>query len=87
MALHHRTFTVRGRGEFPLDMLRYDCCWPRRSEDVMKIQPGYHDATADSRNELGVRDVDLAMYTPIKRGSFTEVGRWRSFGWEVVGED
>ena len=21
-------FTVRGTGEFPTDMLRYDCCWP-----------------------------------------------------------
>lgn len=32
-------FTVEGRGSFPVDMLRYDCCWPRReSEDVPEVQ-------------------------------------------------
>jgi hypothetical protein len=28
------TFTVEGRGEFPLDMLRYDRCCPDCQEDV-----------------------------------------------------
>jgi len=31
-------FTVEGRGWFPVDMLRYDQCWPRReSEDTPQI--------------------------------------------------
>lgn len=41
MALHLRHFTVRGRGEFPLDMLRYDSCWPRSGEDVMVLSADY----------------------------------------------
>ena len=24
-------------GEFPLDMLRYDCCWPATGEDAAKL--------------------------------------------------
>lgn len=31
------TIYVRGRGEFPLDMLRYDGAWPVRSEDAYNI--------------------------------------------------
>lgn len=83
MALHHRTFTVRGRGEFPLDMLRYDTCWPRRGEDVHRIEPSY----ATGEGDLSKREVNLAMYTPIKRGPFTTWERWNSFGWQVIKED
>lgn len=27
-------YIVSGRGPFPLDMLRYDSCWPTSSDDV-----------------------------------------------------
>ncbi len=32
-----RRFTVEGRGDFPFDMLRYDCCWPARGEDAAAL--------------------------------------------------
>jgi hypothetical protein len=28
------TFVVVGTSHFPLDMLRYDSCWPRTSDSV-----------------------------------------------------
>ncbi len=87
MAMHLRHFTVRGRGEFPLDMLRYDCCWPRRGDDVAKITPIYATITPESKDEMATRDVRLVKYAHLKRGPFVEAGRWRSFGWEVVRED
>lgn len=80
--MHERRFTVRGRGEFPIDMLRYDRCWPRTGEDVLRIEPSY-----TSRGDLSTREVTLYKYTQLKRGSVAEAGRWRSFGWEVITED
>ncbi len=42
-----QTFTVTGEGRFPFDMLRYDACWPARSDDVTAL------------NERGQRSVRL----------------------------
>lgn len=68
------TFTVRGSGVFPFDMLRYDGCWPKRGEDVVSIQQGMrHGPRSTSRREItleGVKD--------------PTVERWVSFGWEPV---
>ncbi len=87
MALHIRYFTVRGRGEFPLDMLRYDKCWPSQSTDADKISPTYDTLKSESRSELGRRDVYLCKYTRLKTGSVSTAARWASFGWDVVKED
>jgi hypothetical protein len=39
MAVRYHEFLVEGFGVFPVDMLRYDQCWPRREiEDTPKIQ-------------------------------------------------
>jgi hypothetical protein len=85
MALHLRHFTVRGRGEFPLDMLRYESCWPYSGEDVAHIEPSY--ATAQNREELAMREVRLCKYASSKRGPFVTIGRWDSFNWQVIKED
>ncbi len=37
-----RRFLVEGRGYFPLDMLRYDQCWPCSSEDVLAMDVTEH---------------------------------------------
>ena len=34
-------YIVTGRGAFPLDMLRYDMCWPCSSSDVAKMGAEY----------------------------------------------
>lgn len=31
-------FTVEGRGPFPLDMLRYDSCWPASRDAVVNME-------------------------------------------------
>lgn len=31
------TLTVRGNGDFPVDMLRYDECWPSTTADAVKL--------------------------------------------------
>ena len=47
-----RIFSVRGRGRFPIDMLRYDSCWPFQTKDSAAIE-------AD-----GVRTVTLESASP-----------------------
>lgn len=72
MAIVH----VRGRGTFPLDMLRYDACAPLESEDASSIGDLRH-----GRGEAE-RVVKLAMFTSERRDPTH--ARWRSFGWLVV---
>lgn len=70
-------FTVQGRGQFPLDMLRYDRCWPRGETDAN---------VAQSSSERAVGEARLVELTATDRPSYwtpTE-GRWRSFGWVVA---
>lgn len=67
-------FTVRGRGEFPLDMLRYDSCWPFSSLDAVKM-----------RREGEKREVVLRTVV-YKSGVVATVGRWHSFGWKVLND-
>jgi len=62
--------TVEGSGVFPIDMLRYDQCWPRTEQDAAK-------ASIDWAGEM--RQVDLLSdhhrQTP---------DRWASFTWKIV---
>jgi hypothetical protein len=72
------TFTVEGRGQFPVDMLRYDCCWPASEA---------HDSPAIA---LTLNDGD-AYFKPRRVVLSTHydnaptIGRWKSFTWVVVG--
>jgi len=65
------SFKVTGRGEFPLDMLRYDECWPSTTLDAMSIE------TPANR---GKRTVTLES----NRYMAPTEGRWLSFGWRVL---
>lgn len=64
-------YTVGGHGGFPLDMLRYDCCWPERGVDVVAIV----DLTQNVTSMWHA--VQLVSNKPP-----TEE-RWGSFGWRV----
>lgn len=64
-----KDFQVRGSGEFPLDMLRYDACWPATEMD---------SATA-SDHERDRRRVNLRTASP----NSPTPERWESFGWKV----
>lgn len=72
-------FTVEGSGEFPVDMLRYDNCWPVGSEDAISIHLRY-GAIGEDQLFGKMRRVRLATTYP----SAPTDGRWRSFTWRVV---
>lgn len=69
-----RTFTVEGRGEFPMDMLRRDRCDAADEASRTALE-----ATYDNGGDIGRRCVTLATDERL----ITE-DRWRSFGWPVV---
>lgn len=65
---------VRGTNRpFPIDMLRYDCCWPARPEDVALIQC-----------PLSQREKVCYIRLNTLKGPPT-ADRWASFGWEIEG--
>ena len=69
-------FTVIGRGVFPLDMLRYDGCYPKLEADTAIM------------GEEGLREVML--HKTLNWGHpkvwVPTVGRWNSFGWAVLSD-
>ena len=69
-----QTFRVHGSSRFPVDMLRYDSCWPA-SED-------YSIEISDSCGLGDKRMVKLCRWVESKTALPT-VGRWESFGWKV----
>jgi len=69
-----QTFIVEGGGYFPLDMLRYDMCYPYSQEDAAAI---------DSSEFKPIRQVKLARIVRNKNIRPTE-DRWSSFGWTVL---
>ena len=69
-------FTVQGRMVFPVDMLRYDACWPYTTEDAIEIA-----CSLDRVDPPEVRTVTLI--TSMNR---IAKGRWESFGWKVLNE-
>ena len=70
-------FTVTGRGYFPLDMLRYDACFPKGSDDVAAIE---------NMGPPAPREVTLLRYSAYKADveRAVTIERWRSFGWTVL---
>jgi len=65
---------VEGRGNFPIDMLRYDNCVPITETDAGAIT---------SRGKKRLRRVALRMYRGTAHSSATYM-RWESFGWTVL---
>ena len=62
-------YYVTGRGDFPLDMLRYDGAWPASGEDAARL------VLLDDRRSN--RSVKLRSYNA------PTLARWMSFGWSV----
>lgn len=69
--LYITDFMVEGSGEFPIDMLRYDCAVPKSETDAGVIN-----------RTLETRRVRLRSYTLAPRGP--EIDRWNSFNWKVI---
>ena len=71
-------FTVVGSGEFPMDMLRYDGCWPIDSYSA-------HEMSVHAMVAANITRPRRVTLRAISRTAPTE-GRWQSFGWPVEQE-
>lgn len=69
--------TVKGKGYFPVDMLRYDQCWPTNEDDVMNIVTTFCPNLTQDDLE---RSYEVSVCT---FGGFNK-RRWRSFGWIII---
>ena len=72
--VHAVNFVVGGHGEFPLDMLRYDCCHPVDDVDAALI---HHSWTSVPRKIILRHTGDNTAWTPT-------LHRWASFAWTVI---
>jgi hypothetical protein len=72
---YRQTFTVRGFGGFPFDMLRYDHCWPASESDSSELTERF--------SPLVERTVKLVRFVELKNTKPT-VARWESFSWRVL---
>lgn len=72
-----KRFTVEGAGEFPLDMLRTDQCWPANADDVAGVAAHYGMA-----EPAGIRARTVTLETSGKHAP--NRSRWLSFRWRVI---
>lgn len=74
---HLHLFRVRGGGEFPFDMLRYDACRPVRESEARSMARSYADDVSPGLRVVTLGHTGDRSWTPTDR-------RWASFGWKVV---
>jgi hypothetical protein len=67
--------TVKGHGDFPIDMLRYESAVPFSEEDSHHIDRTFYE---DKPHTVRLLCFFKAEREPAR-------SRWRSFGWEVLG--
>lgn len=72
------TFIVKGKGRFPIDMLRYDDCWPVTAVDSGMIE----DSLTGEAWTSAIRKGYKVKLTTNKRYGPTEE-RWNSFMFKV----
>jgi len=78
MKLDRFEFTVAPKWKlapFPIDMLRYDECFPATERDAAKI---YHSINSDHDGS----SITVACYCG--RGWRPTSRRWESFSWQIV---
>lgn len=80
MAMYKTEYVVEGSGDFPIDMLRYDCSFPARGIDSHAIDSCYLGTSYEYHTK---RLVTLAKYHEGSKPLINEA-RWRSFAWRVV---
>lgn len=69
-------YAVYGTGRFPMDMLRYDQCWPATESDSYLVQQEATSAPDDYLTRPRV--------VRINGISAPTVARWKSHGWRVI---
>lgn len=75
--MYYTTAEATGDGTFPLDMLRYDCCFPA---DMTAVDNMLSDVYANLKR----RTVKLGRYTALKSSRAFTPARWESFGWKLT---
>ena len=68
-----KRFTVAGAGDFPLDQLRVDQCWPATPADAGNVGASSPGASATRTVVLET----AAKYSPNRQ-------RWSALGWRVI---
>ena len=75
---YRQNLLIVGYGRFPIDMLRYDACWPASEHDAgliaQTLEPGHAGAWCVAVEKRTARKKEKA-WTP---------ERWRSFGCRVA---
>lgn len=80
IGMYEYSFIVVGSTQFPLDMLRYDGCYPGGSEDAQAIQDSLDEGyTYPSK----AKPITLHKWSDNPRWQPTQ-GRWESFCWKVM---
>lgn len=83
MKKERRQFTVEGQGPFPIDMLRYDQCWPKsEGEDTGVIEQSIRSRPPRQAPQGGWPPYRVTLETDSE--SAPTYGRWESFGWKVA---
>lgn len=75
MPMYHHKFSVSGPAPFPVDMLRYDGCYPSTQDDTARLARAFRSPFSDMT-------IHLSTINDQRRWSPT-VARWNSFGWFV----
>jgi hypothetical protein len=70
---YRQCFTVYGTMQFPIDMLRYDHCFPASEQDSYTILDTFNKLQPHGRWKVG-----LMRYVETK-GAYPTLGRWESF--------
>jgi hypothetical protein len=65
-------FTVEGATQFPIDMLRWDLCYPKTEEDSFMIALNARHYSKDTFYRVTL----VSMKRP-------DIHQWRALGWEV----
>lgn len=81
---HVALVTLSGVSEFPLDMLRYDSCFPMRGEDVAAIQ---HSLQRPASDGAAAERRVLVVHYGTEAAPAWSTERWESFGCRIESVD
>lgn len=77
------SYTVEGRGEFPIDMLRYAQAWPQTPDDAAAITNTMIFYDAQGNRTDPVRKFRVRLNAVTERDLHMVTKRWESFGCRV----
>jgi len=73
--MYIHSFVVEGRGEFPVDMLRYDQCYPADESQARQLLR-LREQPTEMVTVMLIHRSDTKYWKPTE-------GRWQSFLWRV----